>query len=95
MFSIYFIGSDTLAEEPNMIQLTKLPADMNKVMLKKILVNTIECGGKVVEMTVNSKDRFAIVKFDTPAGTILYKYIFVPSVKNYYNFINRNILFLV
>jgi hypothetical protein len=68
-----------LTEEPKMIKLTKISVDMNRVMLKRFFDNAIECGGKVVELTVNSKERFAIVTFDTSAGMIIY--FIVPSVQ--------------
>ncbi|XP_060592365.1 uncharacterized protein LOC132747075 [Ruditapes philippinarum] len=66
--TVEVIGSDTLTEVPKMIKLTKISVDMNRVMLKRFFDNAIECGGKVVELTVNSKERFAIVTFDTSAA---------------------------
>jgi hypothetical protein len=44
-------------------------------MLKRFFENAIEYGGKVVKVTVNTRERSAIVTFDTSAGMILYKFI--------------------
>ncbi|XP_060600950.1 uncharacterized protein LOC132754349 [Ruditapes philippinarum] len=60
--------SDTLTEDPNMIILTKLSVDINRFMLKRFFENAIECGGKVVKVTVNTRECSAIVTFDTSAA---------------------------
>jgi hypothetical protein len=73
IFFIYFTGIDTVTEEPKMIKLTKVTVDMNRVILKSFLENAIDFGGKVVGVTINSKERSAIVTFDTSAGMILHK----------------------
>ncbi|XP_060593825.1 uncharacterized protein LOC132748271, partial [Ruditapes philippinarum] len=60
--------NDTLTEEPTKIKLSRVSVDMNRSMLKRFFENVIDFGGKVVEVTVNSKESSAIVTFDTSAA---------------------------
>ncbi|XP_060592327.1 interferon-induced very large GTPase 1-like [Ruditapes philippinarum] len=59
-------GDET--EKPKMIKISKLPANINKDMLLMFFENKIECNGKVVSVTVNTKDSYAIVEFDKSAA---------------------------
>lgn len=59
---IKVIGIET--EELKMIKISKLPANINKEMLLMFFENKKECDGKVVDVTVNTNDSYAIVEFD-------------------------------
>ncbi|XP_060587949.1 uncharacterized protein LOC132743445, partial [Ruditapes philippinarum] len=51
-------------EGPKMVKISKLPANINKEMLLMFFEREIEDDGKVVDVTVNTNDSYAIVEFD-------------------------------
>jgi hypothetical protein len=51
-----------------MVKISKLPANINKEMLLMFFEREIEDDGKVVDVTVNTNDSYAIVEFDKSVG---------------------------
>ncbi|XP_060553586.1 uncharacterized protein LOC132714692, partial [Ruditapes philippinarum] len=51
-------------DQPKKIQITNFPVNINKEMMKMFFENKTDFGGKIIDISIKSKEKSVIVEFD-------------------------------